>query len=81
MFDGSLVPHFITWPRPRLEDGNHSPESEKEKSDKPEVGAQGTMRRAKLMIINPIPSGKLPHNDGKSPCLMEKIHYFYGHVQ
>lgn len=29
--------------RPRLEDGNHSPESEKDKSDKPEVGALGTI--------------------------------------
>ena len=73
-FLGFLGSLFKT--RPRLEDGNHSPESEKDKSDKPEVGAQGTMRRAsKMMIINPLPSGKQPHNYGKSPCSMEKIHY------
>ena len=30
-------------------------------------------------LISPIPSGKLSHNYGKSPCFMGKIHYFYGH--
>ena len=45
------------------------------------IGDPGMFRLAPRTQWHVLPSGKLLHNYGKSPCCYGKTHYFNGHVQ